>query len=89
MEVINRKKEMKNLLTLHEAIVVALININKETFTATFDEIATYIENRNLYTERKGNVDLATQVMLRSTKSKGNYLYLFEQITENKIRLRK
>lgn len=80
---------MKNLLTLHEAIVVALININKETFTATFDEIATYIENRNLYTERKGNVDLATQVMLRSTKSKGNYLYLFEQITENKIRLRK
>jgi len=80
---------MKNLLSLHEAIVIALINLNKETFSATFDEIATYIEKRNLYSERKGNVDLATQVMLRSTKSKGNYLYLFEQIAENKIRLRK
>lgn len=80
---------MKNLLSLHEAIVIALINLNKETFSATFDEIATYIEKRNLYPERKGNVDLATQVMLRSTKSKGNYLYLFEQIADNKIRLRK
>lgn len=80
---------MKNLLSLHEAIVIALINLNKETFSATFDEIATYIEKRNLFPERKGNVDLATQVMLRSTKSKGNYLYLFEQIAENKIRLRK
>lgn len=80
---------MKNLLSLHEAIVVALININKETFSATFNEIATYIKKRNLYPVRKGNVDLVTQVMLRSTKSKGNYLYLFEQIAENKIRLRK
>lgn len=80
---------MKNILSLHEAIVIALININKETFTATFDEIASYIEKKNLYPERKGNVDLATQVMLRSTKSKGNYLYLFEQIAENKNRLRK
>jgi len=80
---------MKNTLTLHEAVVIALININKENFSATFDEIATYIEKRNLYPERKGNVDLATQVMLRSTKSKGNYLYLFEQIADNKIRLRK
>lgn len=79
---------MKNLLSLHEAIVIALININKETFTASFDEIATYIEKRNLYPERKGNVDLATQVMLRSTKSKGNYAYLFEQISENEIKLR-
>lgn len=80
---------MKNTLTLHEAIVIALININKETFSASFDEVAAYIESRNLYPERKGNVDLATQVMLRSTKSKGNYLYLFEQIAENIIRLRK
>lgn len=80
---------MKNLFSLHESIVIAIINLNKETFSATFDEIATYIEKRNLYPERKGNVDLATQVMLRSTKSKGNYLYLFEQIDVNKIRLRK
>lgn len=79
---------MKNLLTLHEAIVIALININKETFTATFDEIADFIDNRRLYTERKGEIDLAKQVMLRSTKSKGNYNYLFEQIENNSIKLR-
>lgn len=79
---------MKNLLTLHEAIVVALININKENFTATFDEIAEYIEKKNLYPERKGGIDLAKQIMLRSTKSKGNYSYLFEQIDTNSIKLR-
>lgn len=79
---------MKNLLTLHEAIVVALINLNKENFTATFDEIAEYIEKRNLYPERKGGIDLAKQIMLRSTKSKGNYSYLFEQFDTNSIRLR-
>lgn len=79
---------MKNLLTLHEAIVVALINLSKENFTATFDEIADYIEKRNLYPERKGGIDLAKQIMLRSTKSKENYSYLFEQIDTNSIKLR-
>lgn len=79
---------MKNLLSLHEAIIVALININKETFTASFNEIATFIEKRNLYTERKGNIDLVKQVMLRSTKSKGRYSYLFSQIDDNKIKIK-
>lgn len=79
---------MKNLLTLHEAIVIALINIDKESFTATFEEIAKYIEKRNLYTERKSEIDLSKQIMLRSTKSKGQYLYLFEQIKENSIKLK-
>jgi hypothetical protein len=79
---------MKNLLTLHEAIIVALININKENFTATFNEIADFIDNRGLYIERKGGIDLPQQIMLRSTKSKGNYSYLFEQIDKNLIKLR-
>lgn len=79
---------MKNLLSLHEAIVIALININKENFTATFDEIANFIDTKGLYTERKGGVDLDKQVMLRSTKSKGNYSYLFKQIDTNSIKLR-
>lgn len=79
---------MKNLLSLHEAIIIALININKETFTASFEEIATFIEKRNLYPERKGNIDLVTQVMLRSTKSKGKYSYLFTQIDENRIKIK-
>lgn len=78
---------MKNSISLHEAIVIALININKETFTASFDEIATYIEKNNLYPNRKGNIDLAVQVMLRSTKSKGKYSYLFTQTDENKIKI--
>jgi hypothetical protein len=78
---------MKNLLSLHEAIVIALINIDKETFTASFDEIASFIEKRNLYPERKGNIDLSIQVMLRSTKSKGKYSYLFTQIDENQIKI--
>lgn len=80
---------MKNLLTLHEAIIIALVNINKDNFTATFDEIAAYIEKRNLYPERKGGIDLAKQIMLRSTKSKGKYTYLFEPITTNSIKLKK
>lgn len=84
-----KKIRMKNLLSLHEAIVIALININKVNFAATFDEIAEYIEKRNLYAERKGGINLSKQIMLRSTKSKGKYLYIFEQVEENSIKLRK
>ena len=43
---------MKNLLYLHEAIAVALINLDKDNFTSTYQEIADYIEERNLYPER-------------------------------------
>ena len=80
---------MKNLLSLHEAIVVALINLDKESFTARFQDIADYIEERNLYPERKGEIALAEQVMLRSTKAQGQYSYLFESVDENTIRLRR
>lgn len=76
----------KNLLSLHEAIVVALIN--QPTRTATFQDIADFIEKRNLYTERKGNIPLATQVMLRSTKAKGAYRHLFEDMGAGYVRLR-
>lgn len=79
---------MKNLLSLHEAIVIALININKENFIATFDEIASFIDERGLYIERKRGIDLAKQIMLRATKSSGNYSYLFEQIDTNSIKLK-
>ena len=80
---------MKNLLTLHEAIAIALINLDKENFTASFQEIADFIEERNLYPEREGNISLAEQVMLRSTKADGKYKYLFEEVDENTIRLRR
>jgi hypothetical protein len=76
----------KNLLSLHEAIVVALIN--HPTRTASFDEIARFIEGRGLHQERKGNISLATQVMLRSTKAQRAYHHLFKEIGAGYIRLR-
>lgn len=76
----------KNLLSLHEAIVIALINTPLRT--ASFEEIAAFITARNLYPVRKGNIDLATQVMLRSTKANGAYHHLFEMIDQNTIRIR-
>lgn len=76
----------KNLLSLHEAIVVALIN--QLSRTANFEDIATFIEERNLYPLRKGNIPLATQVMLRATKAKGAYHHLFEEVGAGYIRLR-
>ena len=76
----------KNLLSLHEAIAVALLNRpNRE---ATFEEIASFIEERDLCPNRDGGVPLATQVMLRATKSSGNYRHLFEVVGADRIRLR-
>jgi hypothetical protein len=77
---------MKNLLKLHEAIVLALIN--NDNRESTFDDIAKFIEKRNLFPMRKGGLSLSKQVMLRSTQSKNRYEYLFEKIDKNTIRLR-
>jgi hypothetical protein len=73
-------------LSLHEAIAVALLNNRQRE--ATFDEVAYFIEQRNLYPERKGVVSLTDQVMLRATKSDGAYDHLFERVGDEKIRLR-
>lgn len=77
---------MKNLVTLHEAIILALISAPSRT--ASFEEIAAFIDQRNLYPNRKGNIPLATQVMLRSTKANGAYHHLFEAVGDNNIRLK-
>jgi len=77
---------MKNILTLHEAIAVALLN--KPDRQATFEEIALFIEKRKLFPVRKGGIPLATQVMLRSTKSSGRYKHLFEEISGGKVKLK-
>lgn len=77
---------MKNLISLHEAVVLALIKSVDRT--ASFEEIAQFIENRNLYPIREGNIELAKQIMLRTTQSKGAYKHLFEQMDNNTIRLR-
>ncbi len=77
-----------NLLSLHEAIVIAIINLDKEDFQASFDEIAEYIEKHNLFPIRKGNISLSKQIELRSTQAKGQYKYLFEHVDKQIIRLR-
>jgi hypothetical protein len=76
----------KNLLSLHEAIAVALLS--KSNREATFQEIVLFIEKRNFFPERKGNIPLSTQIMLRATKSRGAYKHLFEEINSEKIKLR-
>lgn len=76
-----------NLLKLHEAIVVVLIN--KPNREATFDEIANEIASRNLYIKPKdGKFPVASQIMLRTTKSGGAYSHLFESTDSGKIKLR-
>jgi hypothetical protein len=77
----------KNLLSLHEAVVIALVNLDRRDFTASFEDIAAYIEKRKLYPFRKGNVPLSTQVMLRTTKSQAAYGYLFEYVGDDSVRL--
>lgn len=77
----------KNLLTLHEAIAVALINLDKVNYQASFDKIADYIERKSLFPEREGNIPLSKQIELRSVQSKGNYKYLFEQVNNTTIKL--
>ena len=47
--------EMKNLLTLHEAVIL----LKQPNRTDTFQRIANEVERRNLFTERKGGITLA------------------------------
>ncbi|NTS40778.1 hypothetical protein HRG84_07645 [Flavisolibacter sp. BT320] len=76
----------KNLLSLHETIVMALFN--QQNRQATFTTIADFIEQRNLYPIREGNISLSKQIMLRSTKAQGAYAHLFKQLDSNTIQLR-
>lgn len=77
---------MKNLLRLHEAMVVALIGLPKRQ--GTFDEIAAIVEKRNLFPERAGNITLAKQMELRAFQSSGRYAHLFEKVDDSGIRLK-
>lgn len=76
----------KNIISLHEAVVLSLLN--EPMRTANFKKIAQFINKRNLCPIRKGGVSLEDQVMLRTTKSKGKYSYLFEDLGAGFIRLR-
>ena len=74
---------MKNLLKLHEAIAVVLLNKAKRT--ATTEEIAKEINKRGLYKRKDGKPLPAYQVMMRSKLSKQRYNYIFKLIDNNKV----
>ncbi|WP_282127002.1 hypothetical protein [Marinifilum flexuosum] len=78
----------KNLLSLHEAMVVALINFPDRQ--ASFEQIAEFIEKRNLFPIREGNITLSEQIELRAIRSssKWRYHHLFEDLGEGRICLR-
>ncbi|MBI3234310.1 MAG: hypothetical protein HYZ42_09760, partial [Bacteroidetes bacterium] len=62
---------MKNLLALHEAVVVVLLS--EPNKTATFQAIADEVEKRKLFPERKGGITLAEQIKLRTAISSSKY----------------
>lgn len=62
---------MKNLINLHEAVVLVLLK--KPNRTATFDNIAKEIERRKLFENRKGNISLSEQIRLRTTLKSSRY----------------
>lgn len=76
----------KNLLKLHESMVIAMISFPGRQ--ASFDQIAEFIEKRNLFPNRKGNISLSKQIELRAIHSRGRYHYLFEDLGDDQIRLR-
>ena len=77
---------MKNLLTLHKAVAVILLN--KQDRTATFESIAEDIDKRNLFPERKGGITLSTQVKIRTSIKSSKYKHWFDFTLPNIIRLR-
>jgi hypothetical protein len=74
-----------NILKLHEAIAVVLLNKPKRT--ATIEEIANEINRRGLYKRKDGKALPAYQVMMRSKLSKQRYIYLLKPMDNDKVRL--
>lgn len=66
---------MKNLLKLHEAVAVILLN--EPLRTADFSTIAKKIDKRGLFSERKGGISLEHQIRLRTSISSSRYQHWF------------
>ena len=71
-----------NLLTLHEAIAVALLKF--PSWKASYEDVAKVIDEKQLYAERQGGVALSKQCFLRAK----NYPKLFELVNKEVVRLR-
>jgi hypothetical protein len=67
---------MKNLITLHEAVVIVLLKKPKRR--GTLGDIANEIDRRKLFENRKGNISLSEQIRLRATLKSSRYRYWFE-----------
>ncbi|NOS54648.1 MAG: hypothetical protein HOP37_00145 [Cyclobacteriaceae bacterium] len=76
---------MKNLLKLHEAIAVVLLNKPKRT--ANTEEIAKEINKRGLYKRKDGKPLPAYQIMMRSKLNNGRYAYQFEYLKGDRVKL--
>jgi hypothetical protein len=77
---------MKNLLKLHEAIAIVLLN--QPDRIATFQTIADEVEKRNLFPERKGGITLAEQIKLRTAIASSKYKHWFEFIKPDTIKMK-
>lgn len=77
---------MKNLLTLHEAVAVALLT--EPNKTATFQHIADKIQKQNLFPNRKGGITLAEQIKIRTFIASSKYKHLFDFKKPDILRLK-
>lgn len=77
---------MKNLLRLHEAVVVILLK--EPNRTATFETIANKIDKRNLFPKRKKGITLAEQIKLRTSIASTKYKDLFQYTPPETISLK-
>ena len=73
-------------LKLHEAIVAVIST--KKNRTATTQQIADEINNRELYKRKDGEPVPAYQIMQRTKLSNGQYHHLFEFIEPDIVKLR-
>lgn len=81
-----KPSSISNILKLHEAIAVVLLNCKSRIATTEF--IAKEINSRNLYRRKDGNPLPAYQVMQRTKLSNGQYGHLFEFTNPNIVTLK-
>ena len=80
---------MANLLKLHEAIAVVLLD--KPDRTASIEEISQEIADRGLYFQKSGDIAPPGQIRLRThpnTSAGKTYKHLFEFKEPDQVKLR-
>lgn len=75
--------KMANILKLHEAISVVLLNCRGRKATIHF--IADEINRRKLYSRKDNKPVPPYQIMMRSKLNKGRYAYLFRFVNPDLV----